>query len=155
MFRKYPSMKELHIGVTGSRAGVSYKQLRTFGQIIMCHVMVEYLPVFLHHGDCFGADEIAHDWAKASWFSVIIHPPDDDRLRAFRKTKPEWMRTPKPYIERNHDIVDESHVLVAMPDGEEHLKSGTWATVRYARKVGRPIFIAMPDGKLLMEGRWP
>ena len=33
----------------------------------------------------------------------------------------------------------------------EQLRSGTWATVRHARKLKRPIVIINPDGTLLLE----
>jgi predicted Rossmann fold nucleotide-binding protein DprA/Smf involved in DNA uptake len=42
--------------------------------------------------------------------------------------------------------VNETGVLVAMPDGPEELRSGTWATVRYARKQGKDGRIIYPDG---------
>lgn len=151
----FPSLKVLSIGFSGSQQGMSPRQLRAFGQIILCHLMVEYLPVEFHHGDDDGADAIAHDFAKALWFRVFIHPPDNDYHRAYCKTKPEYMRPEKPFLDRNKDIVNETNVLVAAPSGEERLRSGTWATVRYARKLGRPIFMAWPDGRLTMEGRWP
>jgi predicted Rossmann fold nucleotide-binding protein DprA/Smf involved in DNA uptake len=35
---------------------------------------------------------------------------------------------------------------------EEELRSGTWATVRYARRIGRPITLLFPDGGVLREG---
>ena len=44
-------------------------------------------------------------------------------------------------------LVDACEVLLATPKGPEKLRSGTWATVRYARKVGKRIVIIEPDGK--------
>jgi hypothetical protein len=57
---------------------------------------------------------------------------------------------------RNHDIVDETELLIACP-GElaEAVRSGTWATVRYARKLGRPIVIFWPDGSVTGEPAKP
>jgi hypothetical protein len=45
------------------------------------------------------------------------------------------------------DIVVESELLIATPkEVKEQLRSGTWATVRRARKVGIPIILITPDG---------
>jgi hypothetical protein len=54
---------------------------------------------------------------------------------------------------RNHRIVDMTRVLVACPDGEERQHSGTWATVRYARKRGKWIIIVYPDGTVREENK--
>jgi predicted Rossmann fold nucleotide-binding protein DprA/Smf involved in DNA uptake len=59
------------------------------------------------------------------------------------------LREPLPYLERNHAIVNESDFLIAAPDGPETLRSGTWATVRYARKVGKRVLVIMPNGEIL------
>jgi hypothetical protein len=37
--------------------------------------------------------------------------------------------------------------LIAAPaEPEEQLLSGTWSTVRFARKLGKPVFLILPDG---------
>jgi hypothetical protein len=80
---------------------------------------------------------------------IVIHPPTDPKKRAFCKGAAE-IREPKPYLDRNHDIVDEgSGLLIAAPFQEEEiLRSGTWATVRYAWKIGRAldVFVIRPGG---------
>ena len=59
---------------------------------------------------------------------------------------------PKGYLDRNHDIVDAADVLIAAPSGTtEKRRSGTWATVRYARKLGRTICVVLPDGVVRTE----
>jgi hypothetical protein len=48
-------------------------------------------------------------------------------------------------IERNTEIVDDSDHLFAAPKEQfEQLRSGTWATVRRARKKGIPYEILLP-----------
>jgi predicted Rossmann fold nucleotide-binding protein DprA/Smf involved in DNA uptake len=48
-------------------------------------------------------------------------------------------------LERNKDIVSESDFLIAAPDSKkERLRSGTWATVRHARKLGKRVMILEP-----------
>ena len=102
----------------------------------------------LHHGDCIGADTDAHnlvvDYFKENLYSfvgrIIIHPPIIEYKRSFCKAK--TVLPPKPYLERNHDIVDSSDVLIATPkEMEQQLRSGTWATIRYAVKTKKPVNI--------------
>ena len=45
-------------------------------------------------------------------------------------------------LERNHYLVDHASILVAVYNGTQ--RSGTGATVRYAQKQGREIFIIDP-----------
>ena len=46
---------------------------------------------------------------------------------------------------------DETDMLVACPKGPEEVRSGTWSTVRFARKRGKRIVIIMPDGTVTEE----
>ena len=93
----------------------------------------------LHHGDCVGADAFAGELAESMGYLIVLHPPDRDRYRAF--TRGDVVHEAKPYIERDHDIVDAVNGMLALPrDPEvEERRSGTWTTVRYARQVGRPL----------------
>lgn len=107
--------------------------------------------VFIH-GDCIGADAQAARIAKDIGYYLIClpgHPKDktNTMFRAFTDFNDE-VREPKPFIARDHDIVNESDLLVATPVGEEEIRSGTWTTIRYARKKKKPIEIIMPPIKL-------
>lgn len=99
----------------------------------------------LHHGDCIGSDALAHQIGRLNGLWIVGHPPDNDTKRAFCDF--DEVRNPLPYIKRDHEIVDESELLIATP-GQfiEQLRSGTWATIRYARKIDRPRLIVYPDG---------
>jgi len=57
-----------------------------------------------HHGDCVGADADAHDIALAEGFAIIIRPPLGATQRA-RKSDASFIHEPKPYLDRNKDIV--------------------------------------------------
>jgi hypothetical protein len=59
---------------------------------------------------------------------------------------------PKPPLVRNEVIERETGLLLAAP-GEviEQHRSGTWSTVRFARKMGRAIWIVRPDGTIICE----
>lgn len=101
----------------------------------------------IHHGDCIGADAEAHDIARFHGMRCVGHPPSNPIKRA-RKFVDEW-RGEKSYLDRNKDIVRETDWLVATP-GEftEQLRSGTWSTVRYARRIGKRVVVILPDGSL-------
>lgn len=88
----------------------------------------------LHHGDCLGWDVLAFFFCNILSIRTVAHPPLDERFRAF--TKSDLILPPKEYLDRNKDIVDAVDFLIAAPDGPERLRSGTWSTVRYAKKTG-------------------
>lgn len=54
----------------------------------------------------------------------------------------------KKPLDRNRDIVEAAEVLIACPDGPERQRSGTWATIRHALRVGKPVVIVWPDGRV-------
>jgi len=101
----------------------------------------------VHHGDCINADWQAHCVARRLGLGVVRHPPDNPRWRAFCDFDED--RAPAPYLVRNHHIVLETRGLIALPLGfTEELRSGTWATVRYARSQGREVHVIWPNGNL-------
>jgi predicted Rossmann fold nucleotide-binding protein DprA/Smf involved in DNA uptake len=136
-------------GFSGTREG-----LTSFQRGNLLGLLVELRPRVLHHGDCVGADTEAHLFCIALRTRVRIHPPEDDRLRAWCSfvgsgLLVEMIYDAKPYLVRNRDIVDESDYLIGCPKGPEAVVgSGSWATIRYAREVGRPVFVLWPDGKV-------
>ena len=101
------------------------------------------------HGDCIGADTQAAVIAKQLGFIIVAHPghPKDKNntmYRAFTECNDET-REVRPFIQRDHDIVDETERMIATPAGRtEEIRSGTWTTVRYARKQQREIHIIYP-----------
>lgn len=128
------------LGMTGTREGMTGAQRRRFA-VILGEATV------LHHGDCVGADADAHDLARAHGCYIVVHPPADDRLRAY--CAGDEVRTAKPYFARNRDIVDECDLLVATPkETKVHQRGGTWYTVGYAMSVGRRHVVIWPDGSI-------
>ena len=95
-----------------------------------------------HHGDCVGGDELFHTILNDELRlrnQVVIHPPTNETHRAFCKGRVIRVILPaKPYLIRNKEIVNSSKILLALPKDREReeKRSGTWATVRYARKQG-------------------
>jgi hypothetical protein len=122
-------------------------------------------PEWFHHGDCIGSDADAHDVVVLEIAfglvptKIIGHPPttDTERHTVLRAYKDCYeLREQKPHIERNHNIVDESGLLIATPSSStEQVRSGTWATVRYARLQFKPVYFILPNGELFREKNTP
>lgn len=120
--------------------------------------LVEYLRhlkdsgyTHFHHGDCIGADAQAAKLAKGFGFVIICHPghPKDKEntmYRAFTDFNDATHRI-KSFIDRDHDIVNASESMIATPAGEEQVRSGTWTTIRYAKKQQKPVHIIYPPMK--------
>lgn len=89
-------------------------------------------PELLHVGDCVGADEEATTIAHALGIATENHPSNLDEKRA-HTTGHVREHQPKHPLVRNRDMVDNADVLIGAPTGRETLRSGTWATIRYAR----------------------
>ena len=129
------------IGFTGSRRGMTPAQQKALWEYLsdLSPMIFEF-----HHGDCVGSDAEAHRIARQQGGRIFLHPPTENQYRAWC----DWdlYHIPLPYLQRNHAIVDAADVLIAMPHtvGEQQ-RSGTWATVRYARKRKIPIRIFYPN----------
>ena len=131
-------------GFTGTSQGMTKVQRASF------RALVQKLNVeVFHHGDCVGADAQAHNTVrKRTKARVIIHPPKNEKARAFCKGA-SLTYPADDYLARNRKIVDRCQHLIATPAGDEVLRSGTWSTVRYAKKIGRPVTIINPDGEVV------
>lgn len=135
-----------HIGFTGTHKGMTDKQKRELKDVLLLwhDAYSDNCTIVFHHGDCIGADAEAHDIAWMLGYVIEIHPPIRSKFRAFKNG--DYCFKPKPYLERNRDIVDYADdELIACPSSEkEVLRSGTWSTVRYARKQDKKVTIIMP-----------
>jgi predicted NUDIX family NTP pyrophosphohydrolase len=105
----------------------------------------------LHYGLCIGADQQAAIFAKKLGYRVVAHPgvnkknPTNTLFRSDFADNDE-VREPKFFIARDRDIVDETELMIAAPNTrEERVRSGTWATVRYARKQNREVILILPE----------
>jgi len=137
------------LGFTGTQLGMTKKQQRTLKRKLVQWSSV-YSELEIHHGDCIGADEQFHNICIDYWphsLKIVIHPPLKDSKRAFCSyTGKLEVKEPKDYLLRNHDIVDASDHMVAAPKTlTEELRSGTWATIRYSRKINKPGSILKPE----------
>ncbi len=126
------------IGITGTENGLSVRQ--------SCSVslLLQFIrPRFLRHGDCFGVDYQVANMADSLGIPTVSHPPIINKLRASHKST--IVLPCKPYLVRDKDIATQVDLLIACPE-EDHeiLRSGTWSTIRYARKANVPRIILLP-----------
>jgi len=138
----------MRLGFTGTREEPTQAQIDWLTEFFR-----QEKPTELHHGACVGSDWAAHRVAAGN-FAIVVHPPIDERLMV-RASKLMIYRDvlilpPAPYLERNRHIVDNTDRLVAFSragDDMNTMKSGTWATVRYAKSQGKPVDVIYPDGQ--------
>jgi hypothetical protein len=143
------------VGFTGTRVGMTTAQRKVIHKILSEDVREA------HHGDCVGSDEEFHELCvdldmQDIDITIVIHPPNEQRLRAHCLTGMNVrILPPKPFLERNHDIVDACILLVAAPkescEPTPGRGQGTWSTVRYARKRKVLINVVWPDGHVTEE----
>lgn len=133
----------MRIGFTGTQRGMTVAQQTVVRRLSRSLVVDE-----AHHGDCVGADADFDAIMRERGVPRHVHPPDDPKKRAF--VRDFAVRYPtKPYLERNRAIVDDTDALIAAPKGAtEEQRSGTWATIRYARNAGKAVTIVWPNGSI-------
>lgn len=130
-----PNHRTLRIGFTGSRRGLSPSQRAELQRLLR-----ETAPAELHHGGCVGADAEAHELALALGVpSIVVHRSAVPGFTADIQQNSErsvvtLLDARKP-LKRNRDIARAVDVLIAAPaTAEEIERSGTWSTVRFARR---------------------
>ena len=124
----------MKIGFTGTQKGMSDLQIEEIFNILTFFKDGEF-----HHGDCIGSDIQAALIAKELGYYVVSHPPIIMSKRGYFDQNDKILK-PLDYIKRNHVIVDCTDVLIAAPRTNiEEIRSGTWATIRYAEKKDKEI----------------
>lgn len=144
----------MNIGVAGTRKGMTAAQ-----EMNVLRYLVQCDPMFVHHGDCVGVDEMVHAMATyLEWGDrIYIHPPDNDTWRAFCQHPEAKRNLPMPYLVRNRSIVSAADVLLVVPKETEVVPrgtrgAGTWTTYWYAKDAGVPTVIFWPDGREESDG---
>lgn len=145
----------MKIGFTGSREGGTPLTFGVFNSLLLDQFAD---AVEFHHGCCVGWDEqacllVGYCVRRNPVFLRIGHPGDSPLLISdLAKANSEVVLPSKKNLSRNRDIVNACDWLIACPRTQaEEQRSGTWATIRYARKTGRRITIINPDGTLTEE----
>lgn len=151
------------VAFTGNRTKMNIAQRRAFRKLLE-----RWQPTGLtfRHGCCSGADRMAHlevirRWAPDYAMGMQLFPSNAEQYEwGFNELKDspeaEGMTMLLFPIEapllRNRRMVRGANHLVAAPRGfYEVMRSGTWATIRYAREMGVPRTIILPDGRLTEE----
>lgn len=135
----------IRVGFTGSQYGMNQTQAVIVYDLLYTWRNSVHINEF-HHGDCVGADNYAHQIAQHLGYETHIHPPIDERKRAF-SCDGDKHYPPQDYLTRNHIIVEMTDRLIATPkETEEQLRSGTWATYRYAKKCDKKVWLVLPSG---------
>lgn len=142
----------MKVGFTGTRQGMTDAQHDTLETILTD--LYKGLGVReWHDGDCVGADDEAR-LMVGSWPGVYIHshPCNLFRQRAYNEC--DFEHEELPPLQRNKVIVDSVDVMIATPSSteEQFRGSGTWATIRHARRTKTRLFIIWPDGTYAEEG---
>jgi predicted Rossmann fold nucleotide-binding protein DprA/Smf involved in DNA uptake len=134
------TLKVRHVGFTGTREGMSDYQKAVLKRS-MAAAHCDGIENILHHGDCKGADAEAHAIAVELGWDIIIHPPTRRIMRAYCGDG-AIILLPMDYLERDQAIVNASRFMFAAPKSDkEERRSGTWYTVRYARKMGKRVIL--------------
>lgn len=142
------------VGFTGSQYGMSLKTKNKLAIVVGCLAQEDQFRsdvTSFRHGDCKGSDVVAS--GIADYYNYLVHgyPCFIEHKRAFSPYN-KIIHAPKHPLERNVDIVDLSAIMIATPHTmNEIIRSGTWATIRYARKRERELCIIFPDGTVEWE----
>lgn len=140
---------DMKIGFTGTRQGMTDPQ-----RDAVENILARYSGEFTH-GGCNGSDRQVGLIADRLGYDVNIRPGDPAQFGFHKLEDAHWNRLydPEPYMVRNQKIVDDGEdLIIATPSkGYEELRSGTWATVRMARKARRRLMIVFPDGSVREE----
>jgi len=167
----------VRLGFTGTKYGISKFQEESFIKVL--EALYEYTECF-SHGDCVGADKRAHQIVLRLPINIHIFPPNKRIYKAFTFESSPGLCLVNPltssediiavkkclngvdiflhkaddYLSRDRSIVRNSDVLVACPgQNSEQIRSGTWYTIRQARKRKIPIYKIFPMGKIEVENK--
>jgi len=88
------------------------------------------------HGCAEGTDTYFHNLCLLENISIIGRPCKNTKLENF-----DLLYDPAPPLKRNKEIVNDCNILIALPinKNQEELRSGTWATIRYAKAQNKKI----------------
>lgn len=107
-------------------------------------------PVIMLHGACHGADREAHIYVLYH----MMYPSNEEQYQwaVKHQTNKDSVYSTSDPLKRNRFMVDNCKLVVAAPGKMiEELRSGTWATIRYTRKLKKHLIICWPDGSTTVE----
>ena len=142
------------LGFTGTQRGLSPQQI-FFVQMFVreftrqCDLLRE--AALGRHGCCVGADEQFHRMGTFGNVPMITHPGHIPE-KTSTSCSGVFHHLPRNTLERNQLVVSRSWALLVCPSTDvEQVRSGTWATIRYARRVRKPHVQVNLDGTSLVR----
>jgi hypothetical protein len=139
---------------TGTLRGGTSPQLESLNNVIRDHDR----PITMAcHGLAIGIDFQFHQLCRKNQIPIRGYPCTIKSKQADIPASEFAVLLPaKDSLSRNHDMIDyavlsseESQLIVCPKRDYEELRSGTWATVRYARRASLDILYIWPsDGAL-------
>lgn len=139
------------LAFTGARAGLSTVQQQHLWRLLR----ILYGRGFrtLLQGCAVGADEACALLAEQTGYLVEGHPSNvRSQISVPALICCDRLHRPAPPLVRNRVMVEAAALLLACPAGPEVLRSGTWSTIRHARRIRRQHWLLFPDGSLRREG---
>lgn len=128
------------LGFTGTQG-----EMTSFQRVILFSYLKQIMPEWVHHGCCIGSDAYCNMRARELGIKTWGHPSN-----IVAKVAPglelDMVDAPKAPLVRNGIIARCEYLLATPKQDHEVLRSGTWATIRTARSIGRPGRIILPDG---------
>jgi|19_taG_2_1085344.scaffolds.fasta_scaffold00062_32 hypothetical protein len=135
------------IGFTGTQSGITEGQFINLSRIL--HILSRKGKVEVHHGMCIGADHEFHIMIRSilgSEAEIHGHPCNIYDKQA-KIIDIDVMHPIMKPLKRNKIIAKSSDQIIVCPkESEEQLRSGTWATYRYAQQANKEITLIKPDG---------
>ncbi len=122
-------MKEIIVGFTGTRSGMSAKQKRE-----VLEELENLKPISkILHGGCKGADIDFHNMCEFTFREVLpghsAKTGECDDAGGYSGANE--IHESQTYFKRNRDIVDQCDILIATPYNNNQ-NGGTWYTINYA-----------------------
>lgn len=132
-------------GFVGPYTGLTGRQVQS-----LTTLLVVSPPDRVHHGDAIGGDAHFHGLVRELLpdCKLVLHPAERGAYRAFCKA-PEHHYYTTRWRCCFSVVRASSFLIVCTSPRKEDPRSGTWATVRYARKLGKPVAIIQPDGTIV------
>ena len=132
----------MRITITATRSGLTPLQMKS-----VIRLFTELKITKLIHGCAVGGDQQIHYLTNVP---KEMHPSKESQQRWAERVlrSIDELFPIHPPIPRNHIMVNNGDCVIAAPKGKiEQLRgSGTWATIRYAKKIGKKLYICWPDG---------
>ena len=118
---------------TGTQKGLSARQLE-----FVTHMLTTNPPELLIHGGCVGADAEVDTIAAMLNIPREVYPSNIPAKHGhlYSMVGKITVHPPMEPLKRNRLMVDKADGVIACPSSDkEVVRSGTWATVRYARRT--------------------